>query len=174
MALSPNFSCSQNAGTPSTFTIQDTSTGSDGSVTQRRVYLLQADGTYLVPSGVTTNYIEWPIANSTISLNVLNQDTALEITVQWLNVSNAVLYDKTQAFGFDAFGQSFYYGLTQTQVPIINPQVALSTNYYYNKMVLRVLLDSAAQAISYASDIYSAQVCYDSETQMINNANYYF
>jgi hypothetical protein len=174
MALSPNFSCSQNAGSPGIFTIQDTSTGSDVLVTQRRVYLLQADGTYLVPSGVTTNYIEWPIANSTISLNVLNQDTALEITVQWLNLSNVVLYDKTQVFGFDAFGQNFFYGLSDGQVPITNPPVALSTSYYQNKIQFYCYLVSAAQAIAYASDLYKAQSCYDLDQAMINNQQYYF
>lgn len=173
--LTPNFSASQNSGSPESPTFTDISTGSDSAITQRRLYLLQSDGTYLVPSGTTTSYIQWAYADTSITpSNILTQDTALSATVDWLDINNTVLYTKTIAFGFDAFGWNFYYGLTQTQVPITNPSVALSINYYYNKMVLRVLLDSAEQAISYASDIYSAQICFDSETFMIQNASFNF
>lgn len=174
MALTPNFTASQSSGTPSTITLTDTSTGSDAAITQRRVYLLQADGTYLVVSGTTTDYEAWAYASSTISLDVLSQDTALSITVQWLDSGNVVLYTKTIAYGFSAYGETFYYGLTQSQVPIQNPAVALSTNYYQNKMKFRVFLDSADQAISFASDIYSASVCYDASTEMIANKAFYF
>lgn len=174
MALTPNFTATQNSGTPNEITINDTSTGSDGAITQRRVYLLQSDGTYLVESGTVTDYEPWPYADSSITLDVLTQDTALNITVQWLDVSNTVLYTKTIAYGFSAYGETFYYGLTQNQVPIQNPAVALSTNYYQNKMKFRVFLDSADQAISFASDIYSAQVMYDAETEMITNESFYF
>ena len=172
--LTPNFTASQNSGTPNDISVFDTSTGSDVLITKRRLFLLQSDGTYLVPTGTTTDYIDWAYANSSITVDVLNQDTALNITVQWLSVTNTVLYSKTIAYGFDAFGQTFYYNLTQNQVPITNPQVALSTNFYMNKMIFKVLLDSAAQSISFASDIYSASVCYDADQNMINNSNFYF
>jgi hypothetical protein len=82
MAISPNFTASQNSGTPNIITLTDTSTGSDGTIAKRRVYLLQSDGTYLVPAGTTTDYIDWIIIDSNISLNDLTQATALSITVQ--------------------------------------------------------------------------------------------
>lgn len=169
----PNFTVTQNSGTPSYLNYVDTSVDLVG-VASRRIYMLQSDGTYLVPSGVTTNYVEWSIASASISLDVLSQDTALSIKVDWLNSGNNVLYTKTIAYGFNAFGETFYYGLTQNEVPITNPNVALSTNYFQNKMLLRVYLDSAAQAISFASDIYAAQVNYDLETNLIANANFNF
>lgn len=175
MAFVPLFTFTQNSGTPTDLTGYELSTGVDADITQRRVYLLQSDGSYLIPSGTTTDYVSWAIANSSVTISdILNQDTALSITVDWLNGSNTVLYTKTIAFGFAAFGETFYYSLTQSQVPITNPAVALSTDYYMNKMKLRVFLDSAAQSISFASDIYSAMVCYDAETFMIANANDYF
>ena len=77
MALIPNFSTEQFSGTPNAFTITDTSTGSDVTITSRRIYLLQANGTFLVPAGTNTNYIVWNIADSSIVLDVLSQDTAL-------------------------------------------------------------------------------------------------
>lgn len=174
MAFTPNFSVSQNSGTPSYLNFTDTSTGSDVSIVSRRIYMLQSDGTYLVPDGNSTDYVIWAIASSTISLDVLSQDTALTITVNWVDISGNTVETKTTSYGFQAFGETFYYGLTQNEVPITNPNVTLSTNYYQNKMLLRVFLDSAEQAVSFASDIYAAQVAYDSETFLIANANFNF
>jgi hypothetical protein len=171
--LTPNFTGSQNSGTPSICTFADTSTGSDVSITQRRIFLLQADGTYLTGNGVI-NYDTWAYADASISLDVLSQDTALSVTVQWLDISNTVLYTKTISFGFDAFGQNFFYGLSDGQVPITNPPVALSTNYYQNKLQFYCYLVSAEQAILYASDIYKAQINYDADQWMISNENYFF
>src|SRR3990172_265316 len=100
--LTPNFTASQNSGTPSVITLTDSSTGSDVAITQRRAYLLQANGEDLGPTGTSTYYIQWAYANSSIDIDVLSVDTALSITVQWLNVSNTVLYTKTIAFNFTA------------------------------------------------------------------------
>ena len=46
MPLVPNFTASQYSGTPSVITLTDTSTGSDVTITSRRVYLLQSNGTF--------------------------------------------------------------------------------------------------------------------------------
>ncbi len=174
MSFTPNFSCSQSSGLPGTILTTDISVGSDGAITKRRLFFLQADGTYLVPSGDSQNYIDWALINSSISEDLLTQDTALSVTVQWLDVSNTVLYSKTIAYGFDAFGQTFFYGLSDGQVPITSPPVTLSTDYYQNKVMFFCYLTSAAQAITYASDIYKAQICYDLDQNMINNQSFYF
>jgi len=167
--LTPNFSVSQLAGSASQFTLTDTSTGSDGAITVRWVYLLQADGTYLVPDGTTTDYIVWAYANSSITLDLLTQDTALSILVEWRDASTD-LYDKTVAVGLDAFGQNFFYSLSDGQVPITNPPLALSQDYYQNKLQFLCYLKSAEQAITYASDITKAQQNYDLDQWMQNNA----
>jgi len=172
MALTPLFNCVQSSGLPNRIVATDSSTGSDVNITQRRIFLLKADGTYLVPTGTSTSYVQWAYASTSINLDVLTSDTALSILVQWLDVSNTVLYTKTIAYGFSAYGETFYYGLTQGQIAITNPALALSFEYYRNKMLFRVYLDSASQAISFASDIYAAQTCYNLESQMIvNQAN---
>ena len=178
MPIIPNFTATQSAGTPNKFTITDASTGTDTSITKRRIYLLKADGTYLVPSGTTTNYIEWSISNVntrqplTVDLDVLTQDTALSISVQWLNASNVVVESKAISFAFAAYGESFYYGLSQQQVG--NQALAASTDWYENKMKLRVELDSAQQAIQFASDIYTAQSALNRATYLSNNSNFFF
>ena len=172
MPLSPNFTASQNSGTPNLIFLTDTSTGSDGTITKRRIYLLQSDGTYLVPAGTATNYIEWSLVDVTTSLNVLIQDTALSITVQWLTASNVVVANKTTSFAFTAYNETFYYGLTESQVA--NANLTASTNWYQTKMILRVELDSAYQAISFASDIFSAQAALNRATFISTNQSYFF
>ena len=172
MPLSPNFTASQNSGTPNLIFLTDTSTGSDGTITKRRIYLLQSNGTYLVPTGTTTDYINWALADTTISLNVLIQDTALSITVQWLSSGDVVVANKTTSFAFTAYNETFYYGLTESQVA--NANLTASTNWYQTKMILRVELDSAYQAISFASDIFSAQAALNRATFISTNQSYFF
>jgi hypothetical protein len=172
MPLSPNFTASQNSGTPNLIFLTDTSTGSDGTITKRRIYLLQSDGTYLVPAGTVTDYIEWALVDTTTSLNVLIQDTALSITVQWLTAANVVVANKTTSFAFTAYNETFYYGLTESQVA--NANLTASTNWYQTKMILRVELDSAYQAISFASDIFSAQAALNRATFISTNQSYFF
>ena len=172
MPLSPNFTASQNSGTPNLIFLTDTSTGSDGTITKRRIYLLQSDGTYLVPAGTVTDYIEWALVDVTTSLNVLIQDTALSITVEWLTASNVLVANKTTSFAFTAYNETFYYGLTESQVA--NANLTASTNWYQTKMILRVELDSAYQAISFASDIFSAQAALNRATFISTNQSYFF
>ena len=172
MAISPSFTASQNSGTPSIITLTDTSTGTDVAITQRRVYLLQSNGQYLVPTGTIPDYIEWDIVDPTISLNVLVQDTALSITVQWLSVSNTVIESVTTSFAFTAYNETFYYGLTESQVA--NANLTASTNWYQTKMILRVELDSAYQAITFASDIFSAQAALNRATFISTIQSFFF
>jgi hypothetical protein len=172
MPISPSFTASQNSGTPNLIFLTDTSTGSDVTITKRRIYLLQSNGTYLVPAGTTTDYIDWALVDTTISLNVLIQDTALSITVQWLTSSNVLVASKTTSFAFTAYNETFYYGLTESQVA--NANLTASTNWYQTKMILRVELDSAYQAISFASDIFSAQAALNRATFISTNQSYFF
>ena len=174
MPLSPNFTASQNSGTPNLIFLTDTSTGSDVTITKRRIYLLQSNGTYLTPAGTPANqnYIDWALVDTTTSLNVLIQDTALSITVQWLTAGNVEVASVTTSFAFTAYNETFYYGLTESQVA--NANLTASTNWYQTKMILRVELDSAYQAISFASDIFSAQAALNRATFISTNQSYFF
>ena len=172
MPLVPNFTASQSSGTPSIITLTDTSTGSDVSITKRRVYLLQANGAFLVPAGTTTDYINWPLAQSNIDLDVLSQDSALSITVQWLSVTDTVVTSKTISFAFTAYNDTFYYGLNQDLVG--NSSLSSSVNWFQFMSDLKVQLDSAQQAITFASDIYTAQTALNRATYISTNSSYFF
>jgi hypothetical protein len=173
MPLTPSFSASQLAGNLSTMRITDTSTGSDVLITSRRIYIRTAAGEYLVPDGNASNeYIEWSYGASTKDIDVLTQDYGLQIVVLWLNVDGDTLYTATEYFSFTGYSEQFYYSLTQNQAG--NPNILKDTYYYENKMRLRVYIDSANQAISYASDIAACQNCLNMAQEMVNNENLYF
>lgn len=167
-----SFSASQIIGNPSVITLVDTHTGVDAAVTQRRAYLQTALATYLVPSGTITSYVQWAIANSSISIDALPQDYALSIRVDWLDVNNVVLYTVTTLFDFTMYSETFYYGLTQNQTS--TPNIVNDTNYYNNKMILRCNIDEANNAVTYGSDITSSQAALDRAAYMIANENDYF
>lgn len=172
------FSMSQNSGTPNIITATDTTVGIDTSITKRRIYLLQSDGTYLVPTSTITNYSDWVITNTTtrtpltINLDVLTKDTALSITVEWLTAANVVMGSVTTSYAFTAYNETFYYGLTESQVA--NSNLTASTNWYQTKLILRVELDSATQSITFASDIFSAQSALNRATFISTNQSYFF
>ena len=172
MALTPNFSASQAIGLADEIILTDTSTGSDVAITQRRVYIQNSEGDYLVESGTTTDYEVWAYADSSITLDVLTEDTACNITVRWLDVSNAVLYSKTTLFAFTMNTETFYYSLTQAQTS--SPNIINDTFYYGNKTALRSEIDSANNAVEYGSDIYAAQAALDRATTLVNGQNEYF
>jgi hypothetical protein len=172
MALTPLFTSSQTVGLPNIITITDTSTGSDVLVTQRRVYLIKQDGTYLVPVGTTTSYIVWDYADVSIDIDALDKDYCLNVKVDWLNVSNAVLYTKTSLTLFSLYNKTFYYSLTQFQAA--NFAVTQDTNYYNNKAKLWTFIISAENAVSIGGDIGNSQLAIDSATHLTDNENLFF
>lgn len=175
MPLTPNFSTSQQAGLPSDVIITDTSTGSDVAIVSRRVYLVNYAGEYVVEDGTTTDYTVWPLAQSSISIDCLTADTALTVTVDWVDVSGVTLYTKTSLAGFTLYNLTFYYSLTQGQAAVSNPSFILQdNNYFQNKSKLKTLIESGNNAVTLGYDITSAQLCYDLATAMVTSQNLYF
>lgn len=164
MALSPAISVSQTIGEPSIVTVTDDSTGSDPAITQRRVYLNTASNTKLVPEGTSTEYISWPYSSSSISIDALDKDYALSITVQWLDVSDTVLYDKTVDCGLTLYNETFDYQLTQMVSG--NPLLINDNGFFQKKSDLRTNIDSGNKALLFAADLFGAQQCYDLATNI--------
>lgn len=173
MALLPSFSTSQTEGAPSKINFLDTSTGSDVNITQRRIYLVLSNGTYLVQQGTITQYEPWNIAFLTITLTVLfSEDKAIQVEVQWLDVSDTVLYSSTVNIGFTLYNESFDYQLTQRLTG--NPKLIDDNNFFESKSELRTAIDSGNQSIVRANDIFGAQQCYDVATKLRLNSQYIF
>jgi len=174
MAFSPAFTCAQNIQAPSTLVIADTSTGSDVAITTRKIYITTANETYLTEAGQSTTptYTQWDEPNATIELDILDQDYALNIRIEWCNSSGTALYTSYNLFCFTLYSNQFYYTLTQLQ-STGNLNVN-DTVYYTNKEKLKIFIDSANNAVEYASDITGAQQCLNAAAYMIDNQNLFF
>lgn len=172
MPLTPNFTAVQLYGSPNEIVLTDTSTGSDVTITSRRVFIQMPNGTYLVEEGTTTDYEVWNIADDSITLDVLTKDVAVTITVQWLDVTDTVVVSKVYDFGFTQFNESFDYGLTQMLTA--NPTLINNNDFFPNKSELRVCIDSGNQALSLVGDLFAAQQCYDRATSYRISSRYLF
>lgn len=174
MPLTPNFTAAQVLGEESEILFTDTSTGSDVDVVTRRIYLATSLNTFLVESGTATDYEVWSgfPGTTTITIDVLEEDAALTVTVEWLNVGGDVLYSKSVLYGFTGYNEEFDYQLTQMMTA--NPMLINDNNFYENKSRLRTEIDSGNQAIELAEDIFAAQSCYDRATALRTSSQYYY
>jgi hypothetical protein len=165
MAFEPNFSISQALGTPNICTFTDTSTGSDIAIVGMKIYMLKADGTYLV------NGVAWDL-NTQKKITSLNRDYALYVTVDWLDVSGAILYTKSYAVDFVAYTSNFINGLTQQETAL--PSIEFTVEYFESKGLLQTLVDNSNQAIALGADYKKSQVFLDQAYSIINNQTRFF
>jgi hypothetical protein len=172
MPLVSAFTATQILGEPSIIKLTDASTGSDAAITARRVYLRLANGSYLVPDGTTTDYVNWPLADATLELDVLTVDKAVDITVQHLNSSGVAIYTKTTLCLFTQYAKQFLYNLTQGQSG--NTGLVNDNQYWEKKSQLFTEVDSALNAVEMANDLFGAQGCLDRAQKIIDNAESYF
>jgi len=175
MALDADFSTEQTPGVPGNIIFEDISTGSDGAVTQRRIYIQIPNGDFLVEEGTTTDYEVWADFPATTSIeleDILDKDYGCRVYVEWLNVGGTVLYDKTHYIGFNCYNEDENYRLTQN---VASNQILMNDNgFWAKKNLLSELIDSGDKAIERASDINAAQECYDQATEMRLDAQYIF
>ena len=174
MAISPSFTVAQNPTTPSVVVVADTSTGSDVAIASRRVYFRDYLGNYLVPSGVTTDYVPWPLVDTTISCNILDQDMALFITVEWVNVSGNVLYTDSNYFCLTCYSKSFLYNLVQQQGLPNTPPITSDLLYNSNLAITWTNLRGAINAVEFAQDLSGSQNCLNQIQFFIENQTTFF
>jgi hypothetical protein len=172
MPLSPSFAVSQSAQTPSDVTLTDDSTGSDAAIASRRAYISDSNGNYLVPSGVSTQYNAWPLASTSITLDILTEDKAVSILIQWLDASNVVLYSSTEQYCLAEYNKQFHYSLIQQQA--LNPGITQDASYFSNLATFWTSLIGAIKAVETGDDIAASQNCLNRCTLMQNNESFYF
>lgn len=177
MAFNGAFSISQGVD-PTSFSLTDTSTGADGGLTGRRIYLYKSDGTTLVPTGSSTTYINWPLVSGigdVINLTgILAKDYSLNITVVWVSsspLSPPSTYTLAILKTFTGNIQLFAYGLTQLQAG--NPLLVNDCGYFPNKSKLRVLIDDAINCETF-NDQYNSQLSLNAAYALQVNAKSYF
>jgi len=171
MAFAESFSVSQSALSPSVITLTDTSTGSDGSITSRVVYVSDSDGTYLTGDG-TVDYDVWDWADASIDLDILTESTAASIRVDWLNSVDTILYTVTDQYCLAQYAKNFAYYLVQQLAQTFN--IIQDTSYFSNLAQLWTNIRGALNAVEVADDISAAQNCLNRCTEMETNQAKYF
>lgn len=171
MSLTVNFSATQSLSSPNEITLSDTSTGTDGTITSRRVYLRLANGNYLVEEGTTTDYEVWVIGDTEITLDVLSKSQAINVTVQWL-AGTTIVYQKTTLWGFDLY--DYIFGFEKLQVLTSKPKLIDDENFYNSMVKLDVNIFCENIAITLGDDIYSAQAALDRNYYLISNQITFF
>jgi hypothetical protein len=172
MPLTQSISVSQSANAPQYITVTDTSTGSDAAVTQRRIFVQDALGEYLTGDGADIQYDEWPYADSTITLDILEGDLAANILVQWLNSSNVVLYTYNNNYPFSQFGKQFFVYLVQSQG--LTPGIYQGTGYSQNMAIFWANLVGGINQVEEGNDIAGAQNCFNRTNNMRENESMFF
>lgn len=174
MPLTVNFVAAQSPISPNIVILGDTSVGTDVLVVNRRIYVTDYAGQPVVPSGTTTDYIEFPLSSPTINLNILPRDMAYTITVVWLNASNVALYTLTQTFCFSIYTKQFLYYLVQGQSGLLVPPITSDSNYDFNLGILWTAIKGAINAIEIANDVSASQTCLNRAFQLMQNENISF
>lgn len=168
MPFVPSFTVSNNAVNPTTFTIVDTSTGTDVLIVDRQILIYDATNTLILGSP-----IDFPVASgTTINLNILSQDVAVNIIINWNYAGGVVTYTANQIFGFTGFLEWFFYGLIQ-QIAA-KATIANDTNFIANLSKLRVLIDAVNNAITFGQSIFNAQNMISMAQYMQTNTTLFF
>ena len=173
MPLTPNFSASESLASNNEITLNDTSVGTDLTITTRRVYIRLANGNWLTEAGESTTiaYEDWDYADSSIVLDVLTQSTACTITVEWY-AGSTLTYTKTITWCFNLY--DYLAALQILQGNTSSPSQVQDTNFYSNLMQFIVNLFNEENAITYGDDIYSSQNAMNQNNFMIVNEGDFF
>lgn len=174
MAITANWSASQNYGSIRNLTLTDTSTGSGTAITGRLVYLIKNNGTYLTPEDSITDYIFWPYvsgAGDTIDIDVLDKDYCLNISVVFYEGSS-IYQTVTTLTLFTAYSKLFLRQLTQAQEA--KPRLITDTNFWQNKFKLQAIVDSAEQAVESLNDQEIATNCLVEARKLTDNISSFF
>lgn len=174
MSFSASFSVSQVIGFPQNLVVTDTSVGSDGAIANRRLSILTAYNTYLVPSGNTDpKWIDWAYVDPSITVSgIFPQDFATFIVVQWRDSGGNVLYSAQNLTDQTLYGEQQAFNLCQMMTA--NPDILRDNNFIMNSLTLGLVIENSEIAVSIGSNIYDAQAQLNIEQNYINNANLYF
>lgn len=173
MPLTANFSSSESLSTLANVSFLDTSTGSDGGLTIRKIFIRLANGNWLTTAGESTTSAseDWPIADAGITLALLTQSTVANVTVNWMTGST-VTYTKTILTIWDLYDYVFAFELIQSQTA--TPSIISDANYYENFFKFITNIWSAESAVTYGDDLYSSQSALNVNQNLINNEQMYF
>lgn len=174
MPLVASFSASQSMADPALITFTDTSSGSDVSITNRKIFIRLANGNWLNSDGSESSTIvgiDWNYANATTTLNILEQTISPAVEVIWYAGSTPT-YNADDTFCWNFF--DYLFGLEILQGQTSNPGIVQDTTYLSNFFNFIVNIFNEENAIRWGGDIYSSQGAANKNALMIQNENFYF
>ncbi len=174
MPLTPNFSSSESLASPNLITFSDTSTGTDNTLTTRRVYVRLANGNYVTAGATqssTSAYTSWNYSDPSITIDLITQSTPADVTVEWY-AGSTLVYSKTILMLWDLYDYLFAYEEIQSQTA--TPTIISDSNYYSNFFRFITNIWCAENCVTVGSDLYSSQSILNVNQNMINNATIYF
>lgn len=173
MALTVNFTSSESLSSPNLVTFEDTSTGTDVTIVNRRIIVRLANGNYLTTSGESTTeaYENWDYAESEITLDLLERSTSANVTVEWWS-NSARVYTKTILMQWDLYDYLFLFELlsSQTSAPI----AVDNQGYWPNTFKMVTNLFQSESAVENMDDLYSAQGALDRNYYLITHQSMFF
>lgn len=169
--MTPAFTVAQSAISPANFTVTDTSTSVTGTITKRRIYVQDSQGVYLTGNG-SVDYDEWALVDLSITLTFLTGNEAVNIKVDWLNVSNVVVETLNANYGLSQFGKNFLFYLVQLQG--LTPGIYQDSNYSGNLALFWTNIIGGDNAITYGNSLSAAQNCYERANEMEQKESIYF
>lgn len=170
MPLTVSFTISESIAYPGRLTFTDTSTGSDGAITNRIIYIQLPDGTYLVPEGTTTDYIVWDYADASITFDVLERSQAANVTVKWL-AGSTISYTDVVPYCFPFYDYVFAFNKIRPLTSM--PNLIDNKNYYETSIKFITNLWNAEIAAEIGEDITASQNCLDRNYFIIQNPQLY-
>lgn len=172
MAFVPSISVSQLAATPNIVSVTDDSTGSDIAIVSRVIYVQTASGSYLVPSGTTTDFTAWALVLTTIPLDILTQDECVNIITNWLDINGATLYTYENQYPLAEYNKQFLAYLVAASG--LTPGIVQDSNYSGNIAVFWTNVVAGINQVNFARDISGGQSCFNRATYMRLNQSLYF
>lgn len=168
-----SFTATESIGIPQQITLIDTSVSPDPGLTSRRVAFRLANGNWLTTTGESTTiaYETWAIGDVSITLFLLTNSTAIDVTVDWLTGA-AITGTETQAIAFVEFDYLFAYDLLGDQTS--DPGITQDTSYYSNFIKYIVNLFNGENAVRTGSDIFSSQGALNKNAFMEQNQQDFF
>lgn len=163
MSMTPAFTFGQSGSFPNICTVTDTSTDITGTITQRRIYVSNAYGEYLTGDG-SVDYTAWPLAATSLSLDILTEDIGANVRVDWLNVSNVVVETLTQQFPLAEYNMQFLYYLIESQG--LTPGILMDVNYASNGVLFFMNIVGGIEAVERYNDIAACQNCFNRATAL--------
>ena len=175
MALNANFNTSESLSANNLITFTDASTGSDNTLTARKIYVIDYQGKYLTAGGVQNTAptaIDWNINDTSITVDLITQSTTARVRVDWME-NSTIKYTKTlPAECWDLYEYLFALEILQSQTA--TPGIVQDTSYYSNYFMFLTNIFNAETAATYGEDVFSSQSALLRNQNLQNNSDKFF